>query len=164
MTSPDFPAVITQAVIPIIATIARSAPVTYAEVVSSVPSKSADAKTRTTIDELIELITTAMREAAGGCHTKAIALLSQVDPPAPIHSTVYCLTGGTPDPRAIEGGVHRAVGLLNRAAPHCRLKQPVQFEVFGDENPLYIPEVGRFTGTRISVLMEVATEDCRVPA
>ena len=39
--------------------------------------------------------------------------------------------------------------------PGYRLKQRVQFETFSAEHPLHIPETGKFSGTRVTVLLEV---------
>jgi acetaldehyde dehydrogenase len=48
--------------------------------------------------------------------------------------------------------------------PGYRLKQSIQFETFGSQNPLYIPETGKFTGTRVTVLLEVAGAAHYLPA
>ena len=48
--------------------------------------------------------------------------------------------------------------------PGYRLKQDVQFEVFDSDHPLYIPETGKFTGTRVTVLLEVAGAAHYLPA
>jgi acetaldehyde dehydrogenase len=39
--------------------------------------------------------------------------------------------------------------------PGYRLKQRVQFEVFTPDEPLHIPETGKFWGTRVTVFLEV---------
>ncbi len=39
--------------------------------------------------------------------------------------------------------------------PGYRLKHAVQFEVFDQEDPLHIPETGKFWGTRVTALLEV---------
>jgi acetaldehyde dehydrogenase len=39
--------------------------------------------------------------------------------------------------------------------PGYRLKQQVQFERFGDNNPLTIPGLGTFQGIKTSVFLEV---------
>jgi acetaldehyde dehydrogenase len=48
--------------------------------------------------------------------------------------------------------------------PGYRLKQDVQFQVFGHDDPLSIPETGKFTGTRVTVLLEVAGSAHYLPA
>ena len=39
--------------------------------------------------------------------------------------------------------------------PGYRLKQEIQFERFGDNNPLTIPGRGQFTGIKTSIYLEV---------
>ena len=36
------------------------------------------------------------------------------------------------------------------------LKQPIQFQTFGPDNPLHIPETGKFIGTKITTMLQVA--------
>jgi acetaldehyde dehydrogenase len=48
--------------------------------------------------------------------------------------------------------------------PGYRLKQRVQFETFSSDRPLYIPETGKFIGTRVTVLLEVAGAAHYLPA
>ena len=48
--------------------------------------------------------------------------------------------------------------------PGYRLKQAVQFERFIADEPLYIPETGKFTGSRVTVLLEVAGAADYLPA
>ena len=45
-----------------------------------------------------------------------------------------------------------------------RLKQRVQFETFTAENPLYIPETGKFSGTRVTTMLEVTGAAHYLPA
>jgi acetaldehyde dehydrogenase len=48
--------------------------------------------------------------------------------------------------------------------PGYRLKQRIQFESFSAADPLYIPETGKFTGSRVTVLLEVAGAEDHLPA
>ena len=48
--------------------------------------------------------------------------------------------------------------------PGYRLKQRIQFETFTAENPLFIPETGKFSGTRVTVLLEVTGAAHYLPA
>jgi acetaldehyde dehydrogenase len=48
--------------------------------------------------------------------------------------------------------------------PGYRLKQRPQFETFGTDNALVIPETGKFVGSRVTVLLEVAGAADYLPA
>jgi len=72
-----------------------------------------------------------------------------------MRNTVYCLVDGDADHSAIENDVLTMIDRVNSYVPGYRLKQRIQFEIFSSERPLYIPETGKFTGTRVSVLLEV---------
>jgi acetaldehyde dehydrogenase len=143
-----------QAAIPIVAAVGEVGIVSYAEVVSSVPAKSAGPETRAKIDDLIETTATALRVAGGAQRGKAVIILNPADPPAPIRNTVYCLVEGDADHRSIEQAILDIVDRVAVYVPGHRLKQGVQFELFGPDHPLYIPETGKFIGTRVTVLLE----------
>jgi acetaldehyde dehydrogenase len=51
--------------------------------------------------------------------------------------------------------VEAMVAKVQAYVPGYRLKQEVQFERFGDNNPLHIPGRGDFTGVKTSVYLEV---------
>jgi acetaldehyde dehydrogenase len=144
-----------QATVPIVAAVGRAGILTYAEIVASISAKSATPEARTNIDEFIETTATALRVVGGAQRGKAVLILSPADPPVPMRNTVYCLVEGDADHREIEEGILDMVGRVAAYAPGYRLKQGVQFEVFGPEGPLHIPETGKFVGTRVTVLLEV---------
>lgn len=141
---------------PIVAAVARSANVAYAEVVSSIPAGSAGPDIRAGVDDLIET-TCAAVQIAGARHAKAISLLS---PAASARNTVYCLVDGGADRGAIERDIHSAVARISAEVAGFRLKQAVQFESIG---PIHIPEIGSFTGTKVTALVEVTNENAGAP-
>jgi acetaldehyde dehydrogenase len=153
-----------QATVPIVAAVAQSGIVSYAEIVSSISSKSADPGTRASIDDFIETTSTAVQVIGGAQRGKAVMILNPADPPVLMRNTVYCLVDGEADLHRIETDVLTMVDRVSRYVPGYRLKQRVQFETFSAANPLYIPETGKFIGTRVTVLLEVAGAADYLPA
>jgi acetaldehyde dehydrogenase len=149
-----------QATVPIVAAVAQSAIVSYAEVVTSISAKSAAPDMRADIDALTETTAAAVQVVGGAQRGKAMVILNPADPPIPARNTVYCLVDGLEnvlaDRQRIENHVLAMVDRVSAYIPGYRLKQPVQFETFSAANPLYIPETGKFIGTRVTVLLEVA--------
>jgi acetaldehyde dehydrogenase len=153
-----------QATVPIVAAVVRCGIVSYAEIVSSISSKSAGPGTRASIDDFIETTATALQLVAGAQRGKAVMILNPADPPVLIRNTVYCLVDGDADHHQIETDVIAMVDKVSTYVPGYRLKQRIQLETFGATNPLYIPETGKFTGTRVTVLLEVAGAADYLPA
>ena len=81
-----------------------------------------------------------------------------------MRNTVHCLVSGDPDHGAIERAVVAMVDRVAEYVPGYRLKQRIQFEAFGGDDPLYIPETGKFTVTRVTVLLEVEGAADYLPA
>ena len=153
-----------QATVPIVAAIGKSGIVSYAEIVSSISAKSAGPGTRANIDEFIETTATALRVVGGAQRGKAVMILNPADPPVLMRNTIYCLVDGDIDHDSIEEDILDMVDRVNAYVPGYRLKQDVQFEVYGHDDPLYIPETGKFTGTRVTVMLEVAGAGHYLPA
>ncbi|HZV09438.1 MAG TPA: acetaldehyde dehydrogenase (acetylating), partial [Novosphingobium sp.] len=55
----------------------------------------------------------------------------------------------------IRASVAAMVAEVQAYVPGYRLKQEVQFERFGDNNPLTIPGLGQFRGLKTMILLEV---------
>ncbi len=98
-----------QATVPIVAAVNEAALVSYAEIVSSISSKSAGPGTRANIDEFIETTATALKVIGGAQRSKAVIVLNPADPPVMMRNTVYCLVEGDCDQRRHRGG-HRDDG------------------------------------------------------
>jgi acetaldehyde dehydrogenase len=112
--------------IPVVAAVAASTPVLYAEIVASIASNSAGPGTRANIDEFTETTAKAL-EVVGGAHrAKAIIVLNPADPPLIMRDTVHCLIGDA-DLAVVERKVTDMVDAVSTYVPGYRLKQRVQF-------------------------------------
>lgn len=143
-----------QATIPIVAAIARVAPIHYAEIVASVSSRSAGPGTRANIDEFTRTTAKGLEVVGGARRAKAIIVLNPADPPMIMRDTVFTLSEHA-DAARIDQSVRAMVDAVQRYVPGYRLKQDLQFEHFGPERPLRIPGYGAFTGIRTAVYLEV---------
>jgi acetaldehyde dehydrogenase len=153
-----------QATIPIVAAINRIAPVRYAEIVASIASKSAGPGTRANIDEFTETTSRAIETVGGAERGKAIIVLNPAEPPLIMRDTVYCLTHDA-DSAEITRSVEAMIAAVCEYVPGYRLKQALQFERIGANEPLRIPEMGaEFTGLKVSVYLEVEGAAHYLPA
>jgi len=153
-----------QATIPIVAAIGGVADVHYAEIVASIASKSAGPGTRANIDEFTETTSHAIEVVGGAERGKAIIILNPAEPPLIMRDTVYCLTD-VADPGVIGAAVTEMVARVASYVPGYRLKQAVQVEEIGVDEPLRIAEMDRkFTGMKVSVFLEVEGAAHYLPA
>tara|TARA_R100001224_G_scaffold95713_1_gene65354 strand:- start:60 stop:1007 length:948 start_codon:yes stop_codon:yes gene_type:complete len=152
-----------QATIPIVAAVASVATVHYAEIVASIASKSAGPGTRANIDEFTETTAKGIEEVGGARKGKAIIVLNPAEPPMIMRDTVFTLSSGADEP-AIEASIEAMVAKVNAYVPGYRMKQKVQFERFGSNNPVKIPGLGTFEGIKTSVFLEVEGAAHYLPA
>ncbi|WCL53338.1 acetaldehyde dehydrogenase (acetylating) [Gimibacter soli] len=152
-----------QATIPMVAAVARVAPVRYAEIVASISSRSAGPGTRANIDEFTETTSRAIERVGGAARGKAIIVLNPAEPPLLMRNTVYVLSDEA-DEQAIRASVAAMAADVQSYVPGYRLKQDVQFERFGNNNPLEIPGYGTFTGIKSSIFLEVEGAADYLPA
>lgn len=152
-----------QATIPIVAAVSKVAKVHYAEIVASISSKSAGPGTRANIDEFTQTTSRGL-EVLGGAHKgKAIIVLNPAEPPLIMRDTVFTLSAEA-DEGAIRASILDMIARVQAYVPGYRLKQEIQFERFGSNNPLTIPGVGTFPGIRTSVFLEVEGAAHYLPA
>ena len=152
-----------QATIPIVAAVSSVATVHYAEIVASISSKSAGPGTRANIDEFTETTSRGIERVGGAAKGKAIIILNPAEPPMIMRDTVFTLSSGA-DEAAIEQAIAEMVAKVNAYVPGYRLKQKVQFERFGSNNPVRIPGVGSYEGIKTSVFLEVEGAAHYLPA
>jgi acetaldehyde dehydrogenase len=152
-----------QATIPIVAAVSSVATVHYAEIVASIASKSAGPGTRANIDEFTETTAKGIEKIGGAAKGKAIIVLNPAEPPMIMRDTVFTLSSGASEAE-IEEAVEAMVEKVRTYVPGYRLKQKVQFERFGSNNPVVIPGVGSFEGIKTSVFLEVTGAAHYLPA
>ena len=143
-----------QATIPIVAAVNKVAKVRYSEIVSSVASKSAGPGTRANIDEFTQTTAKGVEVVGGAEKGKAIIILNPAEPPMLMRNTVFTLC----DMVALEeikSSVEQMVREVQKYVPGYKLKQEVQFERFGSNNPCIIPGYGKFEGIKSSIFLEV---------
>jgi acetaldehyde dehydrogenase len=153
-----------QATVPIVAAVSAVAPVSYAEIVASIASKSAGPGTRANIDEFTQTTARALEVLGGARRGKAVIILNPAEPPLVMRDTVYCLVPGESDEVAIAASVAEMVARVQTYVPGYRLKQEVQFERFTAERPLPLPEGETLVGTRVTVFLEVEGAAHYLPA
>jgi acetaldehyde dehydrogenase len=152
-----------QATIPIVAAVSAVATVHYAEIVASIASKSAGPGTRANIDEFTETTAKGLEQVGGAAKGKAIIVLNPAEPPMIMRDTVFTLSSGA-DEQTISAAVEAMVDKVRGYVPGYRLKQAVQFERFGANNPVSIPGIGTFEGIKTSVFLEVEGAAHYLPA
>ena len=152
-----------QATIPIVAAVSRVATVHYAEIVASIASKSAGPGTRANIDEFTETTARGIEQVGGAAKGKAIIILNPAEPPMLMRDTVFTLSSGA-DEAEIEAAIEAMVAKVGAYVPGYRLKQKVQFERFGSNNPVRIPGLGSYEGIKTSVFLEVEGAAHYLPA
>lgn len=152
-----------QATIPIVSAVSSVSEVHYTEIVASIASKSAGAGTRVNIDEFTETTARGLETVGGAAKGKAIIILNPAEPPMIMRDTVFTLSSGAEE-EEIERAIETMVEKVRAYVPGYRLKQKVQFERFGSNNPVRIPGIGQYEGIKTSVFLEVEGAAHYLPA
>ncbi len=118
-----------QATIPLVHAVHRVVPVRYAEIVSTVASRSAGPGTRQNIDEFTSTTARGLEVIGGAALGKAIIVLNPAEPPIIMRNTIYCVPEGEEaDPDRIRESVERMVVEVQRYVPGYRLKNGPHFD------------------------------------
>ncbi|WFA08660.1 acetaldehyde dehydrogenase (acetylating) [Tissierella sp. Yu-01] len=136
-----------QATVPIVAAINELADVKYAEIVSSISSKSAGPGTRRNIDEFTVTTGRALREVGGADESKVIIILNPAEPPIYMRNTIYTKVKNT-DINVIKDSVYEMVDKIKEYVPGYRVMlEPIiqddivttmiEVEGLGDYLPVY---------------------------
>ncbi|CAE6952249.1 Acetaldehyde dehydrogenase [Paraburkholderia nemoris] len=152
-----------QATIPIVKAVSRVARAHYAEIIASIASKSAGPGTRANIDEFTETTSSAIEVLGGATRGKAIIILNPAEPPLIMRDTVFVLSEMA-DTDAIEESINAMVQAVQAYVPGYRMKQRVQFEEVTASAPLNVPGLGKLTGLKTSVFLEVEGAAHYLPA
>lgn len=153
-----------QATIPVVAAVARTAPVRYAEIVASIASRSAGPGTRANIDEFTRTTATAIESVGGAERGKAVIVLNPAEPALIMRDTVFCLVDA-PDPqvrRRIAEAVGQTVADVSAYVPGYRLKRPVQITAV--DGPVRTLVGERPVTHQVTVLLEVEGAGDYLPA
>ena len=143
-----------QATIPIVAAVSQVVPVHYAEIVASIASKSAGPGTRANIDEFTETTANAIEKVGKATKGKAIIVLNPAEPPLVMRDSVFTLSeSGSQD--AIRASIEAMVEEVKSYVPGYQLKQAIIFEEISPDHPVFIEGVGKVSGLKTSVFLEV---------
>jgi acetaldehyde dehydrogenase len=151
-----------QATTPIVAAINRAASVEYAEIVSTVSSRSAGPGTRQNIDEFTETTARGLVDVGGARKGKAIIVLNPADPPVLMRNTIYARVPEDADTEAITRSIEEMVREVQNYVPGYQLKSPpifdrgrvtvlLQVEGAGDYFPNYAGNLDIMTAAAVQV-------------
>lgn len=147
-----------QATAPVVAAVNSVAEVPYAEIVSTVASRSAGPGTRQNIDEFTKTTSRALEEVGGAGVGKAIMVLNPAEPPIIMRNTVFCALNEGFDETTVSKAILDMVEQVQEYVPGYRLKSDPVF----DEGPFTTP--GGSVPCRVIALLEVEGAADYLPA
>ena len=134
-----------QATIPMVYAVSRVTPVSYAEIVASVASRSAGPGTRANIDEFTRTTSRGLELVGGAARGKAIVVLNPADPPLIMRDTIFCAVDAAADPAVVAKSVTEMAAEVARYVPGYRLLNEPQFDP--------VPGGG---AVRVAIFVEIA--------
>ncbi len=156
-----------QATIPMVHAVTRVAPVSYAEIVATVASRSAGPGTRQNIDEFTRTTAKGLAELGGAGRGKAIIVLNPAEPPIIMRNTVFCALPDDVDEVAVRNSIEKYAAEVQAYVPGYRLRtEPVfdpgrvaifvEVESAGDFLPAYAGNLDIMTAAAVRVGEEFA--------
>ncbi len=156
-----------QATVPMVHAVNRVTPVEYAEIVSTIASRSAGPGTRQNIDEFTETTARGLVEVGGGKEGKALIILNPAEPPIMMRNTVYVRVGKGFDAEAVRRSIDAMVKEVQQYVPGYHLKQPpivdeeqvtilLEVEGAGDYLPVYAGNLDIMTSAAVRVAEDFA--------
>jgi acetaldehyde dehydrogenase (acetylating) len=155
-----------QATVPIVAALAEVGEVEYAEMISTLASKSAGPGTRANIDEFTLATARSLEVVGGAAEGKALIVLNPADPPILMRNTVYARIHA--DPRELLASIERRVEQVARYVPGYRLAAPpmldnpeevtvmLEVEGAGDYLPPYAGNLDIMTSAAVRLAEDLA--------
>ena len=135
-----------QATIPIVKAVSRAVPVSYAEIVATVSSRSAGPGTRANIDEFTRTTSHGIEVIGGADRGKAIIVLNPADPPMVMRDTIFCAIPEDADTELVAVSIRDMVAEVAGYVPGYRLLDEPQFDP---------PSAATGGMARVSVFIEV---------
>lgn len=129
-----------QATAPMVAAINKVADVYYAEIVSSISSKSAGPGTRANIDEFTQTTRTALETVGGADKAKVIIVLNPAEPPILMSNTIYTRVRNL-DMAKIEQAADACVAEMRKYVPGYRMRMRPTLKSLEDDIVMTIVEV-----------------------
>jgi len=157
-----------QATVPIVTAVSQVQQVEYAEIVSTIASKSAGQGTRQNIDEFTLTTAKGLETIGGAKRGKAIIILNPAQPPIMMRNTIYCKVAD-PDMDAITRSVEDMVQKLKEYVPGYTLLLPptwdgekvttmIQVEGAADYLPTYAGNLDIITCAAVKIGDEFAAK------
>ncbi len=155
-----------QATVPIVNAISNIQTVEYAEIVSTISSKSAGPGTRLNIDEFTETTANALEAVGKAKKGKAIMILNPAEPPIMMRNTIYTMVEN-PNMDAITKSVENRITEIQKYVPGYQLIMPpmydgdkittmIQVTGMGDYLPVYAGNLDIITCAAVRVGDEFA--------
>lgn len=160
-----------QATTPFVQAINEVADVYYAEIISSISSKSAGPGTRANIDEFTMTTRDALIDIGGADTAKALIILNPAEPPIYMSNTIYARVRNV-DMEKIEKALYDRLEVLKTYVPGIRFKMDpvlkyedddivmlvVEVEGAGDYLPVYAGNLDIINSAAIRIAEEKAKE------
>jgi acetaldehyde dehydrogenase len=138
-----------QATVPMVYAVSRVASVPYAEIVSTVASRSAGPGTRQNIDEFTTTTADSLVTIGGADRGKAVIILNPAEPSILMRNTVFCALADDFDRDEVEQSINEMVEEVAQYVPGYRLKSAPVFEDDSFTTP------GGRVENRVVILLEV---------